>query len=79
MTIIIFKILLDYCQTALFPPSPSIIIVLIIFTVPCFRCDESLWRRVDMSKANLLPGILGKVIKRGTRVLRLAQAKVRKN
>ncbi|KAJ7386610.1 F-box protein of unknown function [Desmophyllum pertusum] len=39
-------------------------------------CDESLWRRVDMSKANLLPGILGKVIKRGTRVLRLAQAKV---
>jgi len=38
--------------------------------------DESLWRNVDMSKANLLPGLLGKVIKRGTRVLRLAQAKV---
>jgi len=38
--------------------------------------DESLWRHVDMSKANLLPGLLGKVLKRGTRVLRLAQAKV---
>ena len=29
-----------------------------------------------MTKANLPPGILGKVLKRGTRVLRLAQAKV---
>ena len=29
-----------------------------------------------MTKANLPPGLLGKVLKRGTRVLRLAQAKV---
>ena len=43
-----------------------------------FRYDESLWRCVDMTKANLPPGLLGKVLKRGTRVLRLAQAKVRK-
>ena len=32
-----------------------------------------------MTKANLLPGLLGKVLKRGTRVLRLAQAKVNTN
>ncbi|CAH3144466.1 unnamed protein product, partial [Porites lobata] len=38
--------------------------------------DESLWRCVDMTKANLPSGLLGKVLKRGTRVLRLAQAKV---
>ena len=41
-----------------------------------FRYDESLWRCVDMTKANLPSGLLGKVLKRGTRVLRLAQAKV---
>lgn len=41
-----------------------------------FRYDESLWRCVDMTKANLFPGLLGKVLKRGTRVLRLAHAKV---
>ena len=29
-----------------------------------------------MTKANLPSGLLGKVLKRGTRVLRLAQAKV---
>ncbi|XP_068675768.1 S-phase kinase-associated protein 2-like [Montipora foliosa] len=38
--------------------------------------DETLWCCVDMTKANLLPGLLGKVLKRGTKVLRLAQAKV---
>ncbi|XP_074612509.1 S-phase kinase-associated protein 2-like [Acropora palmata] len=38
--------------------------------------DESLWRCVDMTKANLFPGLLGKVLKRGTRVLRLAHAKI---
>ncbi|RMX58774.1 hypothetical protein pdam_00010793 [Pocillopora damicornis] len=38
--------------------------------------DESLWHRVDMTKSNLLPGLLGKVLKRGTRVLRIAHAKV---
>lgn len=41
-----------------------------------FRYDESLWHRVDMTKSNLLPGLLGKVLKRGTRVLRIAHAKV---
>lgn len=44
-----------------------------------FRYDESLWRCVDMTKANLFPGLLGKVLKRGTRVLRLAHAKVNNN
>ena len=29
-----------------------------------------------MTKSNLLPGLLGKVLKRGTRVLRIAHAKV---
>lgn len=32
-----------------------------------------------MTKANLFPGLLGKVLKRGTRVLRLAHAKVKNN
>ena len=41
-----------------------------------FRYDDSLWHRVDMTKSNLLPGLLGKVLKRGTRVLRIAHAKV---
>ena len=41
-----------------------------------FRYDESLWHHVDMTKSNLLPGLLGKVLKRGTRVLRIAHAKV---
>ncbi|PFX30755.1 S-phase kinase-associated protein 2 [Stylophora pistillata] len=38
--------------------------------------DESLWHRVDMTKSNLLPGLLGKVLKRRTSVLRIAHAKV---
>ena len=42
-----------------------------------FRYDESLWRCVDMTRVKNLPsGVLEKVIKRGTRVLRLALAEV---
>ncbi|XP_031558342.1 S-phase kinase-associated protein 2-like [Actinia tenebrosa] len=41
-----------------------------------FAYDESLWRCVDMAKTKLQPGILGSVLLRGVRVLRLASSMV---
>ncbi|KAK3727881.1 hypothetical protein QZH41_010610, partial [Actinostola sp. cb2023] len=38
--------------------------------------DESLWKSVDMTKTKLSPGVLGTVLLRGTRVLRLLSSKV---
>ncbi|XP_013406968.1 S-phase kinase-associated protein 2 isoform X2 [Lingula anatina] len=40
----------------------------------CF--DESLWKRLDMASKVLKPGVLGRILNRGVRVLRLAKAEV---
>ncbi|XP_077499456.1 S-phase kinase-associated protein 2-like isoform X1 [Amblyomma americanum] len=39
--------------------------------------DESLWRRLDLGKKHLGPGVLGTVLRRGVTVLRLATADVK--
>uniref|UniRef100_A0A1E1XDG1 Putative s-phase kinase-associated protein 2 n=1 Tax=Amblyomma aureolatum TaxID=187763 RepID=A0A1E1XDG1_9ACAR len=39
--------------------------------------DESLWRRLDLGKKHLGPGVLGNVLSRGVTVLRLATADVK--
>lgn len=39
--------------------------------------DESLWRRLDLSKKHLGPGVLGNVLNRGVVVLRLATAEIK--
>ena len=41
-----------------------------------YRYDESLWKGVDMTKVKVSPGVLGRVLLRGTRVLRIAMSKV---
>ncbi|EDO45115.1 predicted protein, partial [Nematostella vectensis] len=38
--------------------------------------DESLWLTVDMSKAKLQHGLLGRILLRGTRVMRIASSRV---
>lgn len=38
--------------------------------------DESLWRRLDLGRKHLEPGVLGRVIDRGVIVLRLAMAEI---
>lgn len=39
--------------------------------------DESLWRRLDLSKKHLGPGVLGNVLNRGVVILRLATADIK--
>ncbi|XP_065309884.1 S-phase kinase-associated protein 2 isoform X2 [Dermacentor albipictus] len=39
--------------------------------------DESLWRRLDLSKKHLGPGVLGNALNRGVVVLRLATAEIK--
>uniref|UniRef100_A0A131XA11 Putative scf ubiquitin ligase skp2 component n=1 Tax=Hyalomma excavatum TaxID=257692 RepID=A0A131XA11_9ACAR len=39
--------------------------------------DESLWRRLDLSKRHLGPGVLGNVLNRGVVILRLATADIK--
>lgn len=39
--------------------------------------DESLWRRLDLGGKTLNPGVVGRVILRGSCILRLAKAEVR--
>lgn len=40
--------------------------------------DESLWRRLDLGGKTLNPGVVGRVILRGSCILRLAKAEVNK-
>ncbi|XP_076355094.1 S-phase kinase-associated protein 2-like isoform X1 [Tachypleus tridentatus] len=39
--------------------------------------DESLWKRVDLGKKHLQPGVLGQVIDRGVVIMRLAMSEVK--
>ncbi|MCL4127097.1 UNVERIFIED_CONTAM: hypothetical protein GTU68_007949 [Idotea baltica] len=41
-----------------------------------FAFDESLWRRLDLGSRTLNPGVIGRVLLRGTFSLRLAQAEI---
>jgi hypothetical protein len=41
-----------------------------------YRLDESLWRRLDLAAKVIPPETLGRIIDRGTVILRLARAEV---
>ena len=42
-----------------------------------YRLDETLWRRLDLASKTLKPGVIGRVLDRGTSILRLTRSDIK--